>query len=254
VSTAKARLYRLTPQAAGLLVLAATAWLALIYRSQATESMGGTMELALPSFVGVWTLMMAAMMLPSVAPLASIYARSVRSSGAVRLILFASGYLLVWATAGIPSFVLASLAANIAHMHERASVIAAAAIFAWCGVYQFTPLKHRCLKHCRSPLSLLLHYGSYRGVLRDMRAGVHHGAYCLGCCWSLFILLIALGIMNVPAMVVLTAVVLVEKLWARGEAFSRAVAVVAFALAIAVFFFPDLASGFLKNERMTGMG
>jgi predicted metal-binding membrane protein len=254
VSTAKARPYRLTPQAAGLLVVAFAAWLALVYRAQTMGSMGGNMGLALPSFVGVWTLMMAAMMLPSVAPLASMYARSVRSSRVVRLALFTSGYLLVWAAAGIPAFVLASLAADVAHVHPRASAVAAAAIFAWCGIYQFTPLKHRCLKHCRSPLSLLLHYGSYRGALRDMRAGLHHGAYCLGCCWSLFILLIALGIMNIAAMVVLTAVVLVEKLWARGEAFSRAVAVVAFGLAIATLFFPELAPGLLNDERMNGMG
>ncbi len=247
------RLYRLTPQAAALLVVAAAAWLALIYRAQAMGSMGGTMGLALPSFVGVWTLMMAAMMLPSVAPLASMYARSVRSSRVVRLGLFASGYLLVWAAAGIPSFALVSLAAEIAHVHHRASVVAAAAIFAWCGVYQFTPLKHRCLKHCRSPMSLLLHYGSYRGALRDLRAGLHHGAYCLGCCWSLFLLLVALGIMNVPAMVVLTAVVLIEKRWARGEAFSRAAGVAAFGLAIAVLFFPELASGLFVGDRMSGM-
>jgi predicted metal-binding membrane protein len=251
--TSTVRLYRLTPQAVGLLVVACAAWLALIYKSRAMGSMGGTMGLPLPSFLGVWTLMMAAMMLPSVAPLASMYARSIRSSRTVRLALFTSGYLVVWASAGIPAFVLSSLAADVAHVHQRASVVAAAAIFAWCGVYQFTALKHRCLKHCRSPLSLLLHYGSYRGALRDIHAGLHHGGYCLGCCWSLFVLLIALGIMNIPVMIVLTAVVLVEKLWARGEAFSRGVAVVAFGLAIAVLVIPELAWGLLSDQRMRGM-
>ncbi len=76
--------------------------------------------------------------------------------------------------------------------------------------------------------------------------GVEHGAYCLGCCWSLFLLLIAFGIMNIPAMVVVAAVVLIEKLWTRGETFSRSVAVAAFGLAIAVLFFPNLAPGLIS--------
>ena len=215
--------------------------------------MGATMGLALPSFVGVWTLMMAGMMLPSIAPLASMYSRSIRSSRLTRLALFGAGYLVVWAAAGIPAFGLTSLASNVAAMNSTTSIVATAAIFAWCGLYQLTPLKRRCLEHCRSPLALLLHYGSYRGVLRDMRAGLHHGAYCLGCCWSLFILLIAFGIMNVLAMVVLAAVVLIEKLWTRGEMFSRAVAGAAFGLAIAVWFFPGVAPGFLGREMTGGM-
>jgi hypothetical protein len=177
----------------------------------------------------------------SVAPLASMNARSLRSSRVMRLALFAGGYLLVWAAVGIPAFVLESLTRNVASADPRASTVAAAAIFAWSGAYQVTPLKRRCLKHCRSPVSLLLRYGSYRGALRDMHAGLHHGAYCLGCCWSLFILLIAFGTMNLAAMLVLAAIVLIEKLWAKGETFSRAVAAAAFGLAIAVLFFPEVA-------------
>ncbi len=176
MSTATFRPYRFTPQTVGLLVIASAAWLVTIYQSRAMGVMGGTMGLALPSFVGLWTLMMAAMMLPSVAPLASMYARSVRSSRLVRLGLFGGGYLLVWAGAGIPAFALASLAGSVSGMHPGASTVAAAGIFVWCGVYQLTPLKRRCLKHCRSPLSLLLRYGAYRGALRDLRAGAHHGA------------------------------------------------------------------------------
>jgi predicted metal-binding membrane protein len=75
------------------------------------------------------------------------------------------------------------------------------------------PAEDRCLKHCRLPLSLLLHYGAYRRRLRDVRAGAHHGAYCLGCCWSLMALFVVVGVMNLAAMVTLAAVVLAEKLW-----------------------------------------
>ena len=95
------------------------------------------------------------------------------------------------------------------------------AVFAACGMYQLSRLKDRCLAHCRSPLALLLHYGSYQGRFRDLRAGAHHGGYCLGCCWGLMVILIAVGVMNVAAMVGLAALVLVEKTWRRGPAAGR---------------------------------
>jgi predicted metal-binding membrane protein len=129
----------------------------------------------------------------------------------------------------------------------------AVAVFASCGVYQLTPLKARCLKHCRSPLSLLLHYGAYRGPLRDVCAGVHHGAYCLGCCWSLMALFVVVGVMNLAAMVVLAAVVLAEKLWVHGELLARAVGVAALALAVAVIWVPALAPGLHGTSQMMGM-
>ena len=83
----------------------------------------------------------------------------------------------------------------------RVSVEDRPAAFAAAGLYQLTPLKDLCLSHCRSPLGLLLHYGSYRGKARDLRVGVHHGGYCLGCCWALMVILIAVGVMNIAAMV-----------------------------------------------------
>ncbi len=116
-------------------------------------------------------------------------------------------------------------------------------LFASCGVYQLSSLKDRCLAHCRSPLALLLHYGSYRGRLRDVRAGAHHGGYCLGCCWGLMVILIAAGVMNVAAMIGLAAVVLIEKTWRRGPAAGRLAGVAALALAVAVVWFPWLAPG-----------
>ena len=94
----------------------------------------------------------------------------------------------------------------------------AVAVFAGAGIYQLSPLKDRCLAHCRSPLGLLPHCGSYRGRTRDLRVGAHHGGYCLGCCWALMVILIALGVMNVAAMVGLAALVLIEKLWRWGPA------------------------------------
>ena len=80
-----------------------------------------------------------------------------------------SRYLLAWVGAGIPAFLLTALVARLVNDHPGSATAVAVAVFAACGVYQLTPLKSRCLKHCRSPLSLL-HYGAYRGRLRDVRA------------------------------------------------------------------------------------
>jgi predicted metal-binding membrane protein len=137
--------------------------------------------------------------------------------------------------------------------HPAWATAAAVVVFAACGVYQLTPLKSRCLKHCRSPLSLLLHYGAYQGALRDVRAGAHHGAYCLGCCWSLMALFVVLGVMNLAAMVVLAAVVLAEKLWVHGELLARLVGIAALALAVAVIWLPALAPALDGTNQMMSM-
>ena len=253
MTTAAPSLRRLTPQAAVLLLAAAVAWLVIAGQAGEMAGMTGAMGLGLAAFVGMWTLMMAAMMLPSVAPVASMYQRSVRSWRALRLVGFTGGYLLAWAGAGIPAFLLTALVARLVGDHPAWATTVAVAVFASCGVYQLTPLKSRCLKHCRSPLSLLLHYGSYRGALRDVHAGAHHGAYCLGCCWSLMALFVVVGVMNLAAMVVLAAVVLAEKLWARGELLARMVGVAALGLAVAVIWVPELAPGLHGTGQMMGM-
>jgi predicted metal-binding membrane protein len=253
MTTATPSLRRLTPQAAALLLLAAVAWLVTVGRAGTMAGMTGTMGFGLPAFVGMWALMMAAMMLPSVAPVASMYQRSVRSHRALRLAGFTTGYLIAWAGAGVPAYVLTVLVARLVDGHPVRATAAAVAVFASCGVYQLTPLKARCLKHCRSPLSLLLRYGSYRGALRDVRAGAHHGTYCLGCCWSLMALFVVLGVMNVAAMVVLAVVVLVEKLWVHGEVLARAAGVAALMLAVAAIWVPALAPGLRGTGQMMGM-
>ncbi|MCW2874295.1 DUF2182 domain-containing protein [Actinacidiphila oryziradicis] len=106
----------------------------------------------------------------------------------------------------------------------------------------------RCLAKCRSPIGLMLRYGSYRGPCRDLRAGAHHGAFCLGCCWSLMVLLAAFGVMNLWAMVGLAAVVTAEKLARRGPVFARVVGIASIALAIAVSRVPGLAPGLTGGD------
>jgi predicted metal-binding membrane protein len=232
-----------TREAAFLLILAAGAWAATIALARGMAGMTGTMGLGLALFVPIWTLMMAAMMLPSVAPTASLYTKTFGDDRTVRTAGLVVGYLAVWAAAGVPAYGLAWLAGRLTGMHPSAAHVLAVAIFAACGVYQLSSLKDRCLAHCRSPLGLLLHYGSYRGRSRDLRVGVHNGAYCLGCCWGLMAILIAVGVMNVVAMVGLAALVLVEKVWRWGPAAGRLAGAAALALAVATIWLPWLAPG-----------
>jgi predicted metal-binding membrane protein len=233
-------LLHLTPQATALALAGAFAWLAVIGVARSMGMMGSVASLSLPTFIGIWTLMMAAMMLPGVAPVASLYARTVRSGRWWRLVVFAFGYLLIWAATSIPAFGVALVGADLARVQPFAAQIASSAIFLLAGAYQLSPLKRRCLEHCRSPLALLLHYGSYAGRLRDLRVGVHHAAYCVGCCFGLMIILIGLGAMNLIAMLVLVGVILLEKYSTRGVALSRLTAVAAFGLAVLVLRFPQL--------------
>jgi predicted metal-binding membrane protein len=232
-----------TREAGLLLIAAAGAWAATVALSRGMTGMTGTMGLGLAVFVPVWTLMMTAMMLPSVAPTASLYAKTVQTNRTARIAGLAVGYLAVWAVAGLPAYGLAWLTGWMTGRHPGAAHVFAVAVFAACGVYQLSRLKDRCLAHCRSPLALLLHYGSYRGRSRDLRAGAHNGGYCLGCCWGLMVILVAVGVMNIAAMVGLAAVVLVEKTWRWGPAAGRLAGAAALALAVAVIWFPWLAPG-----------
>jgi len=227
----------------GILLSAGLAWLAVIAQVRGMSAMGATMGLGLLAFVGVWTLMMGAMMLPTVAPVAILYGRSVTKNRVLRLAAFAASYIAVWALAGIPAFAIAALLSSVAMDHPQTARFMAAGIFLVLGLYQVSPLKDRCLRHCRSPLALLIHYANYHGPLRDLQAGTHHAAYCLGCCWTMMLMLIVAGIMNLFVMVVLAAVILIEKYWSRGEAFSRVVAAAAVVLAVAAIFIPALSPG-----------
>ena len=217
---------------AGLLIVAAFAWVLLIRQSPGMPASMGGAWLVFGEFLLLWVVMMAAMMLPSVAPVASMYLRVRKSrrngTAAVPAAALVVGYLLAWAGFGMVAFGISRALGKLAPMGmnmapSRLAVWSAAIALALAGLYQFTPLKARCLRHCRSPVGFLLHFGNYSGRLRDVRVGVYHGGYCVGCCWSLMLVLVAVGVMNLAWMVALTAVVFVEKVWRSGEAFGYAV-------------------------------
>jgi predicted metal-binding membrane protein len=153
------------------------------------------------------------------------------------------GYLTAWAATGVAAYLLARFFGAVAVDRPGAAHALGVATFAAAGVYQLTPLKRRCLGHCRSPLTHLFHYVSFRGRTRDVRAGLYHGLFCLGCCWALMVLLVAFGVMNLWAMVGLAVVIAVEKTWRHGDQFARIVGVAALVYAAALAMDSSLAPG-----------
>ncbi len=231
-----------------LLALGAAAWTATIIwaASMGMDREAGTMGLGLPAFVGMWTLMMTAMMLPAVSPLVSLYARSVRAAPAP-LTAFGAGYVLTWATTGFVAFGLSSLFDTLAETRPGVAHGVAVGAFAARGVYQLAPMKRWCLRHCRSPIGHLMHYASYRGATRHLRAGAHHGLVCVGCCWTLMVVLIASGVMNIPVMIALALLITLEKQWKYGEALANLAGVAALLFAVAIAFDADLAPGLIDR-------
>ena len=212
-------------------------------RSDDMGAMPGTMGLGLAAFVAMWTVMMAAVMLPSVASVAGLYARTITERRAERLTAFAGGYLLAWAATGVAAFFLAELFEEVASGSTATVKAVGATTFALCGVYQLTPLKDRCLRHCRSPMSHLFRYTSFRGRTRDLRAGLHHALYCVGCCWTLMVLMVAFGVMNLLVMAGLALAIGIEKHWRHGRGFARAIGVAALVMAVVVLVEPSVAPG-----------
>lgn len=248
-SPAVSLLVRTTPQLVLILVVAgfAAAW--VISQARTMGIMPGAMGMGLLAFLGMWTVMMSAMMLPSVAPLASTYSRTIVTNRVRRLTLFTIGYLLVWGVSGIPAYGLAWAAGEFSSSGPVGIAIASG-VFVIAGVYQLTPLKYRCLSHCRTPLAHVLHYASFKGPTRDVKAGLNSGYFCLGCCWGLMLLMAAFGVMNIYGMVGLAAVVAVEKLTPAGELFSKAIGVGLLILAILVIWLPEVAPGLTGGSSM----
>lgn len=213
-------------------------------------AMPGTMGMNAAAFIAMWALMMAAMMLPSIGPFVGVYQRTVTEHRLARLTALGGGYLAVWALVGLAAFVLADWFEQIAGRNATAAQALAVGTFAMVGVYQLSPLKFRCLSHCRTPLGHLIHYLGFRGQLRDLRAGASHGWFCLGCCWALMVLMVAFGVMNVAAMIGLAAIIGTEKIWRHGERFARAVGIGAIVYAIALVFVPELAPGLDPGQVM----
>lgn len=228
-----------------LLTLAALAWWSSVDRMRGMDDGPGTDLGTLGWFLGVWLVMMAAMMLPSAWPTVALYARMTEKRSPLAPLIFASGYLLTWVAAGLLGFGISAavrqlLGATLSW--DRAGRWLAGAVLVIAAAYQFTPLKAVCLRHCRSPFGFLL--GHWRdGRLGALRMGVVHGFWCLGCCWALMASLFALGVMSIAWMAFVTALITAEKLLPWGRAATYGTAAILLALGILVVTVPDLIPG-----------
>lgn len=182
------------------------------------EAMGLTMGLGAALFGLMWVAMMVAMMFPTAAPMIMTFSRisagkRERGQTFVPTWVFVLGYLIVWSAFGIIAYGLAvgaeALAERSMWLIDNAARIGGGVLLL-AGLYQLSPLKDRCLSSCRTPLQFVM--TSWRdGYAGALRMGIVHGAYCLGCCWLLFLALFPLGIMNLGAMALMTALIFAEK-------------------------------------------
>lgn len=205
---------------------------------------GGDWSLAAAgSFLIVWTVMMAAMMLPAITPLLVLFSAIQAKRGLQRLTVmptwfFAAGYLLVWTAIG------ALVYASVQLGRDWAGALSAADRATWApralgatlvlaGCYQLTPLKRVCLRQCQSPFGFIMGHwrDGWRGALR---MGVEHGAYCLGCCWALFAILVAAGLMSLAWMTLLTLVIFAEKVIPHGQRTAVALGIALMVLGVLV--------------------
>ena len=236
-----------------LILTSALAWIASIDQPDMMIAMTSYNLVAISLFIASWTAGMAAMMFPAITPMVLTYNRLMmnkhndrgnQSSVTInkgsdhkgrigptfpptRLILFVSLYLIVWALTGIALLLGWSLVMNNTIMttaNTSALRYLYGALLITAGVYQFTPLKRVCIGYCESPISFFMR--RWRdGTSGAVTMGFYHGIYCLGCCWAYFLLMIALGWMNLLWMGLFAGIIFAEKIWSKGIWIARAAGV-----------------------------
>jgi predicted metal-binding membrane protein len=259
----RSRLPRLSPVSTTALLVAASlvCWILVVAQMQGMDAGPGTDLGGLGWYLGIWVTMMAAMMLPSVAPMALLFARVSRERsrrqlpGAAPTPIFLAGYLAAWTTYGLAAYGVFRLVTWInpgfLAWDDAGPYVAGGAIAA-AGLYELTPLKQICLKHCRGPLHFIFH-GWRKGPLGAVRMGVEHGSYCIGCCWGLMVILFALGVMSLFWMAVIAAVIFAEKILPHGIRLSRVFAVAFVAFGVWVALAPPSVPGLGDPGRRPGM-
>jgi predicted metal-binding membrane protein len=227
-----------------LIGAAFVAWIVSYQRMHGMDAGPGTDLGGLGWYVGVWVTMVAAMMLPSMAPtvVAAVRINDTRArqgqAAAMPTWIFVSGYLIAWTVYGLVAFGIYRLAKETAGHFlawDQAGRYVAAGALGFAGLYELTPLKHVCLRHCRGPMHFVLR-GWREGTAGALRMGVEHGAYCIGCCSGLMVALFALGVMSLTWMAVIAALIFVQKVLPAGARLAPlfALAFVAVAIWVAV--------------------
>jgi predicted metal-binding membrane protein len=231
------------------------AWIVTVQRMRGMDAGPGTDLGGLGWYVGIWVTMMAAMMLPSAAPMVLLFSRvsaerERRGQPFVPTWVFVAGYLAVWTVYGLGAYGLYRAVAGAGHGFldwDRAGPYVVGIAIALAGIYELTPLKSVCLRHCRSPLHYVL--GGWRsGWAGAFRMGVEHGAYCVGCCWGLMVVLFALGVMSLFWMALVAGVIFFQKLVPLADRLVPALAVLLVGLGIWVASAPGSVPGLTQPD------
>jgi predicted metal-binding membrane protein len=238
-----------------LVALAALAWWSTADRMAGMDAGPGTDLGGLGWFVGVWVVMMAAMMVPAVSPTVALYARMARRRAMSLSLVFTSGYLLVWGAVGLAAYGVFHLGRSLfgsdLAWHAGGRWFAAA-LLALAAVYELTPLKIVCLKHCRGAVGFL--HGSWQeGPRGALELGARHGAWCVGCCWALMVALFALGVMSLSWMALVAGLITVEKVLPFRRLATWGTAAVLLALAIGLAVAPHSVPGLVVPSHPHAM-
>ena len=239
---------------ASLFALAAIGWVWTVHEMRGMDNGPWSSLGSFGWFVGVWVVMMGAMMFPSVAPTVALYSRLMRQREPGQPYLFATGYLLTWAAAGVAAYGIGVSATHLfggSIAWDKAGRSIAGVTLLVAAVYELTPLKNICLGKCRSPLGALL--GSWRdGPKGAVQMGMKNGAWCVGCCWALMASLFALGVMSVAWMAFVAALIAVEKLLPWRRVATIGVTVLLLTLGILLLAAPDSIAGLtIPSSGMT---
>ncbi len=246
---------RRVQQSALLLGAALVTWILVIRRMRGMDAGPGTDLGGLGWFLGVWVTMMAAMMLPSVAPMVLLFDkvsadRARRGRAFVPTWIFASTYFAVWTVYGLAAY---GLYRGVRSLHlefldwDRGGPYVVAGLLVLAGAYELTPLKMVCLRHCRSPMHFVL--GGWRdGTRGALRMGAEHGAYCVGCCWGLMVVLFGLGVMSIAWMAVVAALIFAQKILPSGQHLTRVFAVAFVAVGVWIAAAPGSVPGLTQPD------
>jgi predicted metal-binding membrane protein len=244
-----------------LVAAAAIAWVVTADRMQGMDAGPGTDLGSFGWFAGVWAVMMAAMMLPSLVPMAGAYAGKARGGSAevtprslLLTTLFTAGYLLTWVLVGLVAWLVfegvRSLDLSFLGWDDGGRYVAGGVI-AGAALYELTPMKRTCLRHCRDRELLVADWRE--GAAGALRMGLDQGAYCVGSSWALMAALFALGVMSITWMVVVAALIVIEKVLPWRETAEAVTVVVLVALAIGVAFFPGQVPGLTVPDSPAAM-
>jgi len=245
-----------------LLVLAAIAWAATGDQMNGMDAGPGTDPGTVGFFLGTWVVMMAAMMFPSIAPMVVMQVRiqdGRRERGQSAPIgtttLFVAAYLITWTAAGLVGygvFELGKALTGDVFAWDNAGPYLAGGVILMAALYQLTPLKDVCLRHCRGPFMFLMAHW-HPGRTGALRMGLMHGGWCVGCCWALMAALFALGVMSIGWMAFIAALIAIEKLLPWKAIANRGIAILLLVLGLAVAFTPKSVPGLTLPDSPQAM-